>query len=105
MIHFEVDQTTKFTTNKLGIREPIIKVSFDISLIEIIIVPLLVFDKNGHRVGYGGGYYDRFMSNIKNDVIKVGLSLFDPIDKISDINDNDIPLNFVVTPSRTYNFN
>jgi len=42
---------------------------------------------------------------IKNDVIKVGLSLFDPIDKISDINDNDIPLNFVVTPSRTYNFN
>jgi len=105
LIHFEVDQTTKFTSNKLGIREPIIKVSFDISLIEIIIVPLLVFDKNGHRVGYGGGYYDRFMSNIKNDVIKVGLSLFDPIDKISDINDNDIPLNFVVTPSRTYNFN
>ena len=105
LIHFEIDQTTKFTSNKLGIREPIIKVSFDISLIEIIIVPLLVFDKNGHRVGYGGGYYDRFMSNIKNDVIKVGLSLFDPIDKISDINDNDIPLNFVVTPSRTYNFN
>ena len=105
LIHFEVDQNTKFTTNKLGIREPISKVSFDTSLIEAIIVPLLVFDKNGHRVGYGGGYYDRFMSNIKNDVIKVGLSLFDPIDKISDINDNDIPLNFVVTPSRTYNFN
>ena len=105
LIHFEIDQNTKFTTNKLGIREPISKVSFDTSLIEIIIVPLLVFDKNGHRVGYGGGYYDRFMSNIKDDVIKVGLSLFDPIDKISDINDKDIPLNFVVTPSRTYNFN
>ena len=105
LIHFEIDQYTKFTTNKLGIREPISKVSFNTSLIEIIIVPLLVFDKNGHRVGYGGGYYDRFMSNIKDDVIKVGLSLFDPIDKISDINDKDIPLNFVVTPSRSYNFN
>ena len=69
LIHFEVDQTTKFTSNKLGIREPISKVSFDTSLIEIIIVPLLVFDKHGHRVGYGGGYYDRFMSNIKSDVI------------------------------------
>ena len=45
------------------------------------------------------------MSNIKDDVIKVGLSLFDPIDKISDINDKDIPLNFVVTPTRTFNFN
>ena len=105
LIHFEIDQNTKFTTNKLGIREPISKVSFDTSLIEIIIVPLLVFDKNGHRVGYGGGYYDRFMSNIKDDVIKVGLSLFDPIDKISDINDKDIPLNFVVTPTSTFNFN
>jgi len=45
------------------------------------------------------------MNNIKNDAIKVGLSLFDPIDKISDINHEDIPLNFVVTPSRIYNFN
>ncbi len=105
LMHFEIDQKTKFITNKLGIREPISKVSFDTSLIQAIVVPLLVFDKNGHRVGYGGGYYDRFMSDIKDDVIKVGLSLFDPIDKISDINDKDIPLNFVVTPSRTYNFN
>ena len=105
LIHFEIDQNTNFITNKLGIREPISKVSFDTSLIEIIIVPLLVFDKNGHRVGYGGGYYDRFMSNINDDVIKVGLSLFDPIDNISDINDKDIPLNFVVTPTSTFNFN
>jgi 5-formyltetrahydrofolate cyclo-ligase len=45
------------------------------------------------------------MINIKDDVIKVGLSLFDPIDKISDINDKDIPLNFVVTPTRKFNFN
>jgi len=105
LIHFEIDQNTKFIKNKLGIEEPVSKVSIDTSLIEIIIVPLLVFDKNGHRVGYGGGFYDRFMSNIKDDVIKVGLSLFGPIDEISDINDNDIPLNFVVTPTRTYNFN
>ena len=70
LIHLEIDQNTKFTKNKLGIREPISKVKFDTSLIEIIIVPLLVFDKSGHRVGYGGGYYDRFINDIKNDVIK-----------------------------------
>jgi 5-formyltetrahydrofolate cyclo-ligase len=45
------------------------------------------------------------MTTIKDDVIKVGLSLFDPIDKISDINDKDIPLNFVVTPTMKFNFN
>ena len=67
-------------------------------------MPLLVFDKSGHRVGYGEGYYDRFMSDIKNDVIKVGLSLFEPVDKISDINQKDIPLNYVITPSKTYYF-
>tara|TARA_A100001015_G_C14759286_1_gene620735 strand:- start:256 stop:624 length:369 start_codon:yes stop_codon:yes gene_type:complete len=104
LIHFEIDQNTKFTKNKLGIREPVGKLSFDESLIEIIIVPLLVFDKSGHRVGYGGGYYDKLMSNINNNVIKIGLSLFDPVDKISDINQKDIPLNYVVTPSRNYYF-
>ena len=105
LIHFEIDQNTMFTENKLGIREPIGKLSFDKSLIEIIIVPLLVFDKSGHRVGYGGGYYDKLMSNINNNVIKIGLSLFDPVDKISDINQRDIPLNYVITPTRTYGFN
>ena len=44
------------------------------------------------------------MSNINNNAIKIGLSLFDPVDKISDINQKDIPLNYVVTPSRTYYF-
>ena len=102
LIHFEIDLNTEFIINELGIREPIIDVEFDKSLIEVIIVPLLVFDRKGHRVGYGGGYYDRFMSNAPKNVVKIGLSLFEPIDEISDINQNDIELNFVVTPSKTY---
>ena len=53
----------------------------------------------------GGGYYDRFMSNTSKNVVKIGLSLFEPVDEISDINQNDIKLNFVVTPSKTYSFN
>ena len=105
LIHFEIHLATEFTINELGIREPITKIEFDKSLIEIIIVPLLVFDKKGHRVGYGGGYYDRFLGDTPNNVVKIGLSLFEPVDQISDINENDIRLNLVVTPSKTYNFN
>jgi 5-formyltetrahydrofolate cyclo-ligase len=105
LLHFEIDLNTEFAINDLGIREPIADVEFDKSLIEIIIVPLLVFDRKGHRVGYGGGFYDRFMSNAPKNVVKIGLSLFEPIDEISDINQNDIELNFVVTPSKTYSFN
>ena len=55
LIHFEIDLNTEFVINEIGIREPIADVEFDKSLIEIIIVPLLVFDRKGHRVGYGGG--------------------------------------------------
>ena len=105
LIHFEIDLATEFKINELGIREPITKIEFDKSLIEIIIVPLLVFDKKGHRVGYGGGYYDRFLGDTPNNVVKIGLSLFEPVDQISDINENDIRLNLVVTPSKTYSFN
>ena len=105
LIHFEIDLATEFKINELGIREPITKIEFDKSLIEIIIVPLLVFDKKGHRVGYGGGYYDRFLGDTPNNVVKIGLSLFEPVDQISDINENDVRLNLVITPSKTYNFN
>ena len=64
------DLNTEFIINKLGIREPIIDVEFDKSLIEIIIVPLLVFDRKGHRVGYGGGYYDRFKAMLQKMWLK-----------------------------------
>ena len=104
LIHLEIDQSTKFTKNKLGIREPISKVKFDASLIEIIIVPLLVFDKSGHRVGYGGGYYDRFLKKCKKDCIKVGLSLFEPIEKIKDVSSFDVKLNYGVTPESIFSF-
>ena len=105
LIHFEIDLKTEFIINELGIREPIADVEFDKSLIQIIIVPLLVFDRKGHRVGYGGGYYDRFMGDAPKNVVKIGLSLFDPVHEISDINKIDIELNFVITPRNTYSFN
>ena len=105
LIHFEIDLNTEFIINNLGIREPIIDVEFDKSIIEIIIVPLLVFDRKGHRVGYGRGYYDKFMIDSPNNVVKIGLSLFEPVDEINNIYENDIKLNFVITPSKTYSFN
>ena len=70
----------------------------------MVLTPLLAFDKKGNRVGFGKGYYDKFFSQCRSDVIKIGLSFFEAEDLIDDINSYDIPLNFCVTPQTVYRF-
>ena len=104
LLNIEIDNNTNYSLNQLGIREPISSNQKDANLLEVIFVPLLIFDKLGHRVGYGGGYYDKFLENIKDDVLKIGLSLFDPIDEIQDIEKHDISMDYIITPKRVYDF-
>ena len=70
--------------------------------IDMVLVPLLAFDRNGYRVGYGKGFYDRFLSEM--EVKKVGISLFEPIEAISDVHLNDIKLDLCITPKQIYSF-
>ena len=104
LIHIEINKNTRYSKNQLGIREPVNSSKSNPDLLEVIFVPLLAFDKQGDRVGYGGGYYDKFLGDIKNNALKIGLSLFEPIDKILDIEDHDISLDYIITPKRVYNF-
>ena len=104
LMNIEIDNNTNYSLNYLGIKEPLSSNQKDTNLLEVIFVPLLVFDKLGHRVGYGGGYYDKFLGNIKNDILKIGLSLFEPIDKIQDIEKHDISLDYTITLKRVYDF-
>lgn len=90
--------------NELGVSEPITGKNIDPQKIDLIIVPLLAFDKRGYRVGYGKGFYDRFIARCHRDVITVGLSFFDPIDTIEDVEEFDIPLKHCITPNGLYNF-
>ena len=62
------------------------------------------YDKIGNRVGYGKGFYDNFLVNCKPEVIKIGLSFFNPVYKISGVHTNDIPLDFCVNPKEIINF-
>jgi 5-formyltetrahydrofolate cyclo-ligase len=104
LMNIEIENNTNYSLNHLGVKEPLSSNQKDTNLLEVIFVPLLVFDKLGHRVGYGGGYYDKFLENIKDDVLKIGLSLFDPIDKIQDIKRYDISLDYTITPKQVYDF-
>jgi 5-formyltetrahydrofolate cyclo-ligase len=73
-------------------------------MINVVFMPLLAFDKKGNRVGYGKGFYDNFLKQCHKDTIKVGLSFFEAENQIEDLHDNDIPLNFCVTPTQVYAF-
>ncbi|RWU07668.1 5-formyltetrahydrofolate cyclo-ligase [Pedobacter chitinilyticus] len=71
--------------------------------IDMVLVPLLAFDQHGYRVGYGKGFYDRFLSEINTR--KVGISLFDILpEDISDVHKDDIKLDLCITPKQIYSF-
>ena len=100
---FLLTDSTPLKTNHLGISEPFNGIQINNNQIDLVFVPLLAFDNFGHRVGYGGGYYDKFLSKCPR-AIKVGLSYFDPINKIEDINSKDIKLDYCITPNKVYKF-
>ena len=90
--------------NKYGIPEPIhgrVIPSIDI---DVIIMPLLAFDLAGNRVGYGKGFYDRFLETCRPDIRKIGLSFFEPVDEIQDVNEFDKVLDACITPDRIWEF-
>jgi 5-formyltetrahydrofolate cyclo-ligase len=94
----------KLSENKWGIPEPVNVRLVNDSEIDIIIVPLLTFDLSGHRVGYGKGFYDKFFLGCKENVLKIGVSLFSPVSQIEDYSLTDIPLTLAVTPEKIYKF-
>jgi 5,10-methenyltetrahydrofolate synthetase len=91
---------------KYGILEPIYmqKHVIPTSLIEVIFIPLLIFDLEGYRIGYGKGFYDRYISLCERNTIKIGLSFFHPIKKIQDIHKNDLSLDIGITPNYIFFF-
>ncbi len=98
------DENTIFKTNVFGIEEPSAGKKLNAMDIDLVIVPLLAFDLKGYRVGYGKGYYDRFLKQCRKNTVKAGFSFFEPVQLIDDIDQYDIPLDVCFTPEKTYSF-
>ena len=82
--------------NTYGIPEPISKKKV---YPEILLIPLVAFDNELNRLGYGGGYYDRYISNLSNkkNIIKIGFGFsFQKINKLP-INKYDKKLDYIIT--------
>jgi len=100
--HYILDKDTILTHNSWGIPEPEGSIEVNPKDIDAVLAPLLIFDENGNRVGYGKGFYDRFFASCKPTVLRTGISYFEPIAQIEDINEWDVPISVVFTPMKTY---
>jgi 5-formyltetrahydrofolate cyclo-ligase len=104
MTNFLLTDATKFKKNDHNIFEPTNGLEVPNEKIDVVFIPLLAYDKKGNRVGYGKGFYDDFLSKCKKEVIKIGLSFFDPEEQIDDVSDSDVKLHYCITPTTMYSF-
>ena len=105
LTHYPLSPRTPLVENRWGVPEPITTdqpvspLSFD-----LVLVPLLAFDWQGQRIGYGGGYYDRFLAECRPDCLTVGLSFFGPVERIEATELTDIALKACLTAEQIYYF-
>lgn len=104
LISVEIFSDTQFETNNWGISEPVSNEDSEVLDFDFVITPLLYCDFKGNRVGYGKGFYDQFFENISKKSKKIGVNYFNPDDIIDDVWENDIPLDYLVTPTDVLSF-
>lgn len=104
MVAILIDEESAFKKNNFGTYEPEGTEIIMPDVFDMVFVPLLAFDLQGYRVGYGKGFYDRFLTDCRKDCLKVGFSYFEPVERITDKHEFDVPLNLCITPQSVYVF-
>ena len=96
-------QLTKGAFGIMGIKKSLME-KFNKNNIEMVIVPGIVFDKKGQRIGFGYGYYDRFLKKLKKEVFRVGLAYeLQVINEIPFKKKYDVDMNSIITEKRVIN--
>ncbi len=98
-----LQENTSIMHSPFGIPEPEDGIQLEPSLMDIVFVPLLAYDKKGNRLGYGKGFYDKFLAQCTSHCLFVGLSFFES-EAILPHAEWDIPLHYCVTADTTYTF-
>lgn len=97
------DQTT-FHEDSWGIPIPVqVEELSDPKLLQVVFIPLLAYDRSGNRLGYGKGFYDRFLADLSPSTVKIGLSYFLPEEQL-EVEDHDVPLDYCLTPAGILTF-
>jgi 5-formyltetrahydrofolate cyclo-ligase len=106
--HYELTPTTPLLASRWGIPEPVASAAAEVAPAQFaaVLVPLLACDRQGQRVGYGGGFYDRFLAQCRPGTRFIGLTILEdePVAALADVLPTDVPLHACVTPSGVWNF-
>ena len=100
----QTNDDTRFRKNEYNLYEPEDGIIVNPAGLDMVFVPLLTFDKRGFRIGYGKGFYDRYLAQCRRECVKIGFSYFEPLDEVEDADLFDVPLNLCVTPTTVYGF-
>jgi 5-formyltetrahydrofolate cyclo-ligase len=104
LISVGIFKDSEFAVNQWGISEPVSNEDSGITDFDFVITPLLYCDSAGNRVGYGKGFYDEFFESVSRRSKKIGVNYFNPDENIDDIREEDIPLDYLVTPTDVLSF-
>jgi 5-formyltetrahydrofolate cyclo-ligase len=104
MKHYGYEQGLALQVNAYGIPELVKGKLIRPEQLDIVCVPLLAVSEHGHRIGYGKGFYDKFLKKCPPHCLFIGLHLFEELDVIDDVNKHDIPLHYCITPNRVIHF-
>ena len=101
LIFRQWEENTLMTTGKFGITEPIGGATL---VPDIMLVPVLAFDTNGHRLGYGAGFYDRTIARLKKQkqIRTIGLAYEKQLYKALPAEENDVKMDIIITDRNVY---
>jgi 5-formyltetrahydrofolate cyclo-ligase len=89
------------TETTFGAKEPVDGEGLEPAEIDVIVIPGLAFDRGGYRVGYGGGYYDRFLRETRPDAVRMALCFaLQVVDRVP-VGSFDLPVDLIVTEHET----
>lgn len=80
-----------------GIMEPLDRQDINVNKMDVLVVPGLLFDRKGYRIGYGGGYYDRLLAGIDSHILTIGLAYDDFLQESLPIDKYDIPVKLIIS--------
>lgn len=97
-------RNARLMRHSLGMKQPASGQKLAVSQLDVLFMPLVAFDKNGYRMGMGGGFYDRTLAKTKNKPLKIGWAYdFQQVEALA-VNPWDVRLDMAITPTKLWRF-